>query len=402
MATAIYEAVVRRWLTLSAVLEHALGRPMGAIEPALRAVLLAGAAQLLLMDRIPDHAAVDESVELAKRLVRPKAAGLANAGLRKVAALRAGVEPAGAALLGRDRIPLADGRVLRLHGPALPEAEAELLAAATSHPVSLIRRWASRWPADRVRALALHSLAQPPTVLNTAHARHPLPASLAPHRAPGHHVFTGAHADLLSLVAPGSGVWVQDAASSRAVASVSSLRPSLIVDLCAGQGTKTRQLAATFPDARIIATDADPVRLRTLESVFAGSEQVEVAPLRDLVLRLAGQVDLVLLDVPCSNTGVLARRPEAKYRCGPEQLERLAAIQKQIIADTLPLLRTSPRGRILYSTCSLEDEENGEQVRWAARWHRFRIQQEEQTLPEGEPGGDPAAYRDGSYSALLA
>lgn len=402
LAQAIYDAVVRRWLTLSAIVEHALGRPMGIIEPALRAVLLAGAAQLVLMDRIPDHAAVDESVELAKALVRPKAAGLVNAGLRKVAALRAGVSEPGADPIGRDRVPLADGRVLMLRASALPAGELALLSAATSHPSWLLERWAGRWPAERVRALAMHGLVHAPTVLNTAFARAALPKTLVPHRSPGSHVFSGSRSELLEMLGSRGDVWVQDAASSRAVASASSLRPSLILDLCAGQGTKTRQLAATFPDARIVATDTDPARLRTLASVFRGSAQVEVAPIRDLVPRLTGRADLVLLDVPCSNTGVLARRPEAKYRCSGVQLERLTGIQRQIVADAIPLVTGSPRGRILYSTCSLEQEEDEAQAAWAGRQHRFKLEREERALPEGEPGGDAAAYCDGSYSAVLA
>jgi 16S rRNA (cytosine967-C5)-methyltransferase len=402
LASAIYDAVVRRWLTLSAVLEHVLGRSMSAIEPPLRAVLLAGAAQLLLLDRIPDHAAVDESVELAKVLVRPKAAGLVNAGLRRVAGLRTerGAAPP-QERVGRDRIALSDGRVLRLNAAVFPGGELELLAAATSHPTGLLRRWAGRWPADRVANLGLHGAMHAPTVLNTTFASRPLPDSLLPHQSHGHHVFAGTHAELLALLGSRRDLWVQDAASSRAVASAASLNPGVIVDVCAGQGTKTRQLAATFPHARVVATDADPERVQILRRLFADTAHVEVAAIDALLPRLAGAADLVLLDVPCSNTGVLARRPEARYRAGPAQLQRLTAIQRKIITDALPLLRRAPGGRVLYSTCSLELEENQRQAAWAAREHNLRIRHEEQAEPHSTPGDDPALYRDGAYSALL-
>jgi 16S rRNA (cytosine967-C5)-methyltransferase len=174
------------------------------------------------------------------------------------------------------------------------------------------------------------------------------------------------------------------------------------MDLCAGQGTKTRQLAATFPKARIVASDTDDRRLRTLTDTFAGSEQVEVIAPSEVLLKYHGKADLILLDVPCTNTGVLSRRVEAKYRCDDAQLKRLTDLQKQIIADSIPLLRSRPsRGRILYSTCSLEPEENQAQADWAARWHTFRIAGFEAVDPTGTPGGPACDYTDGSFWALL-
>ena len=194
---------------------------------------------------------------------------------------------------------------------------------------------------------------------------------------------------------------MQDPASSLAIASVSGLKPRMIVDACAGQGTKTRQLAAVFPEASIIASDTDPGRFATLRATFEGHPRIEVIPARMLLQRAHGAADLLLLDVPCSNTGVLARRPEARYRCSDEQLKRLTGIQRQIFADTLSLLRPAPRGQVLYSTCSLDPEENRAIVEWACGWHSFRVVSQTSTLPEGLPGGDAAAYHDGSYSALL-
>lgn len=408
LAHGIYDAAIRRWHTLGYLLDRVLTQPLRLLEPALQGVLLGGAAQLLLMDRIPAHAAIDESVELAKRLVRPGAGGLANAVLRKVALMRAespdGEPPV---MSPRDRLPLSDGRWLRLSGPLLPEREPERTAVSTSHPDWLMRRWGVRFSSAGVLDLALHSLASPPVILNTAHAAGPLPASLVPHSLPGHHIFAGDRAELLSLLGSRADIWVQDPASTRAVAGAAHLTPSLVIDACAGQGTKTRQLAATFPEARIVATDADPQRLRTLAKVFGEGSggRVEVVRPADLLPRFAGKADLVLLDVPCSNTGVLARRVEAKYRCDEQQLTRLVEIQRQIIDSTVPLLSApggQRRGRILYSTCSIDDEENGQQVAWAVRTFQLRVERSHAELPAGRPGGDPATYHDGSYSALLA
>jgi 16S rRNA (cytosine967-C5)-methyltransferase len=112
-----------------------------------------------------------------------------------------------------------------------------------------------------------------------------------------------------------------------------------------------------------------------------------------------GLADLLLLDVPCSNTGVLGRRVEAKYRFGAEALAALIDLQRQIVADSIPMLADA--GALLYATCSIEEEENASQAQWIARWHRMRLVKAALSLPSGLPGQAASRYADGGFFALL-
>jgi 16S rRNA (cytosine967-C5)-methyltransferase len=400
LAHAVYDAVLRRWLTLECVLDAALSKPMRLLEPPLRGVLLAGAAQLLLLDRIPPHAAIHESVELAKVLVRPRAAGLVNAALRRVASMRGAARPRWVG--ARDEIPLGDGRALALIEAQLPEGAAARLAAATSHPTWAVERWTHAQGADACRRVALHSLVPPPTLLNVAYTTD-VPPETNPHQAAGFRVFLGTHERLVTLLDRRRDVWVQDPASAAVVRSLracSGFRtPTRIVDVCAGLGTKTRQLAAEFPEASIIASDADASRLDVLRRVFHGSERVRVHSLDRLLTEVRGDADLALLDVPCSNTGVLARRVEAKYRVSADHLAQLVGVQRRIMERAGPLVR--PGGLVLYSTCSLEHEENEAQLEWASAALGWKQEHQERRGCSGLPGEPSAVYSDGSFAGLL-
>ena len=408
LAHAMHDAVLRHWLGLTYLLDLSLTKPMAEIEAKLRAVLLVGAAQLLLLERVPDYAAINESVSWAKRHIRPGAGGVVNAVLRKVAGLRAGEGDAREYRERwsgqRDEWAMPDGRALVLRDRVLPEAIPERVSIATSHPRALVEAWLGRWPWDRVRDLAWHSLGSAPVILNTRHAMQgggELPPELVrAHERPGHHVFTGDHAALLTLLRERRDVWVQDPASASVIAGAANLRPRRILDICAGTGTKTRQLAATFPEAEIIATEIDPARLAALRTQFQGSSQVRVMTRKDVQAKCNSAADLILLDVPCSNTGVLARRVEAKYRAGPAAWKRLSEMQRQIIADSIPLRAVG--GTILYATCSIEPAENEAQAAWAGKWHGLRIAARESCVPTGEPGGDTAKYHDGAGWFALA
>lgn len=401
-AHAIVHDGLQRWLTLTHFLQQFLTKPFAELEPAVRGVLVGGSAQILLLDKVPVHAAINESVEWAKSTIRPGAGGMVNAVLRRVASLlHADDTDLPAWSDRRDELLLPDGSARKLSTMTLPDDELSRLAVVTSQVPTMIQAWRSRFGAADGRRLLLHSLVNPPTVVYTGAwpSQSPLPADLAPHDSADHHLFTGSRDDLQQLLKDHPRLWVQDAGSSEAVRAAAHLRPTLIIDLCAGQGTKTRQLASTFPNARIIASDTSKERFRTLQQIFAGSEQVQVIAPADLPSRFAKAADLILLDVPCSNTGVLARRIEAKYRWATNQLDRLVELQRTIIQTAMTLL--SPQGRLLYSTCSLEPEENDQQAAWAVSRFGLVVEKTALSLPAGIPGDPPTRYRDGSFFALL-
>jgi len=405
LAKAIDHAVATRWLTLRYLVCSVLQRPWTSVEPEVKALLLTGTAQLYFLDRLPEHAVVDEAVNLAKHLKRAKSAGLINAVLRRLAGARLDVvdqhDPE-----RRDEIALSDGRAWRVRESVLHEDPLVRLVQQTSCCDELVGRWRDRFGWERTMQLAYQSLVRAPLIL------HGLPDDVAAqhehitaHEAPGYHVFDGTHDKLLELLQapradlPGVGVGVQDPSSAEPVKATASCTPKLIVDACAGRGTKTRQLAELHPEARIIATDIDATRRAVLEQVFADHERVEVVRFNALI-KHAGQADLLVLDVPCSNTGVLARRPEARYRFTQQSLSQLVDVQRQVMADTLALLAED--GVLLYATCSVEPEENEQQMEWLGEWHHFRVLTEGRTLPPGFPGQPPTAHRDGGYWALLS
>lgn len=410
LAHAIYDTVIRRWMTIQHLLSFSLDKPWDEMHPKVAAPMLAGAAQIIFFDKVPIHAAVDEAVKAAKA-AGPRSGGLVNAVLRTLVRELGGdengltLEKRPTWIAGRNEVPSAEGGALGFKRDVLPPDPMQALAIGTSHSLELLRLWAKHFPMHEVRRLAYHDITAPPTILNTSFAVSPLPEGvLTAHTSPGHHVWTGSHAELCELLRSRRDIWVQDPGSALAVAGVADLNPSVVIDVCAGMGTKTRQLAAAFPDARVITTDIDLPRYDTLREVFKGVSNVDVVPYQKLK-DLSGQANLVLLDVPCSNSGTLARRTEARYRFDRDRSEKLVSMQKQIIADSIPLLKVggggSGRGRLLYSTCSLDPAENGEQARWAAKWHMFKVTRERSRLPEGGPGEPAEKYSDGSYAVLL-
>ncbi len=397
LAGAIHHEVGRRWVTLRYVCEHHLTRPFNKLDAPVRAAILGGAAQLLLLDRIPAHAAIDTSVEWVKGH-NPKTAALVNAVLRGISRMTG--ERIDAWDDRRDAIPLSDGSARELKEAILPEAPLERVAVATGVPASLLKRWGERVSVEDAHALALHTLCDPPIVFNTGFASAPEEiADLEPHELDGYRVYTGQRSALGALLSSRSDLWIQDAGSGQAMGIARDLTPELIVDLCAGKGTKTRQLAAMFPRARILATDVDSNRHAALSRTFAGSERVRIVDIDTLRREAFERADLVVLDVPCSNTGVLPRRGEAKYRVSPVQQHRLMAIQRQIVEDSLPML--SAEGRVLYSTCSLEPEENEAMALWLGQNCGLKVETELRTDPKGLPGEAGTRYRDGGFAVLM-
>jgi len=384
-AHAIYDAVIRRWFTLEYIVRGTLDGNYDSLEPPVKAALLGGVAQLLLLDRVPMHAAVNESVNWAKWARSRGAGGLVNAVLRRVVERVLRDQNRRVVAQWTDAtnlLPLSDGSALDLGDVKLPEDPIERLAAATGHPLALLQSWSAQFGTDRMQSIALHDLMNPPTILNLGKTVAES-ANCSAHERNGHGVFRGSREELTATLAQHPDIWVQDPASSGAIESVAHLKPKLILDLCAGQGTKTRQLARTFPHARIIAGDTDQRRVARLAESIGKNDRVSVADLRSIARAQSGTADLILLDVPCTNTGVLARRVEARYRCGPEQTRRMVSTQKEILANAELLLK--PGGSILYATCSLERDENESIMEWAMSSGRFSISDVRRELPWNRP-----------------
>ena len=235
----------------------------------------------------------------------------------------------------------------------------------------------------------------------------PTAFGLAAHHRPGFAVYDPDTADAAGLddLLDHHPHWrVQDPTAAATVASLH--RPDIdldpegvrhVLDYCAGRGTKPRQLAEMFPQARITATDTHELRRRDLRRVFADSDPVRVVePDAALDAGPDSRYDVILLDVPCSNTGVLARRVEARYRFAAAELRELTALQRAIVQTAAPSL--APGGCILYSTCSIEAEENHGVIDALASRRGWSILHRDTTLPAGET---PATYQDGAFAALV-
>jgi len=194
---------------------------------------------------------------------------------------------------------------------------------------------------------------------------------------------------------------VQDITASQAVRLIQPQLGWTILDLCAAPGTKTTQLAEATGDlAKIIATDIDSQRLKMVKENIArlGIKSVSIILYEQIEQKAAeiGLFDAILLDVPCSNTGVLAKRVETRYRLKPKAIKELTERQADLLNRAAAM--TKQRGKICYSTCSVQKAENSGLVRdFLQKNHSFKLESEKLILPSADPGWD----HDGSYVAVL-
>lgn len=408
-AHALYDGCLRHWRSLGAVIHTACGKAVYEQHPLTQAALMVGAVQLLVLDRVPPHAAVDSMVEWIKASMGVGASRFVNAALRRVADIcrrdSEGVVVRVPWAKRRDQFPLSDGRALQLAADCYSPDRWIGLAEATSHTQGVADHWRDRFGEEKALELLAHDLFAAPTIVNgRADPSVAEEACLTPHSRDGYYVFNGDRAAMMSLLDRKTKVRVQDPTAGAAVALLvesgvmNGVRTPLVLDVCAGQGTKSRQVVAELSSARVIASDVEARRMEILErlaGVGAGFEACEAKALR---ANYTGTADVVLLDVPCSNSGVLARRLEARYRLDGSEVGRMVTLQKTIIADAMRLLK--PGGVMVYSTCSIEREENEDQARGLME-AGFSLISERATLPAGVPGDAPAAYHDGGYAVLL-
>lgn len=349
LTTALVYGVLERKLTLEYQLSTLSARPLGEISPEIRTLLLLGLYQLAYLDRVPDHAAVNETVTLAGK----RAGGFVNAILR--AFIRNG-----------KRILEPDERT---------EGLAACLSVRYSVGVPLCRRLLDAFGKERCESILRAFALQPPLTLRVNTIKTDRDSLLTRFRADGLQaepsdtcstaIRIRGNAPVTSLAGFSEGLFfVQDEASQLCVEALDARPDMKILDTCACPGSKSFGIAINMEDrGSLISCDLHASKLSLIRS---GAERLGISILqtqerdaRRESPEWIGAFDRILCDVPCSGFGVLAKKPELRYK-DPAESEALPAIQQSILEASAPLLRTG--GKLVYSTCTILPEENRENL----------------------------------------
>jgi 16S rRNA (cytosine967-C5)-methyltransferase len=312
---------VLRWRTVldKSIAKH-LAQPITKLDVEVLTALRLGIYQLLFLDRIPAHSAVNESVELVKKARKRSAAGMVNAVLRKI-----------------DK----GSRDLNV----------------SSHPIWLVERWTRTYGEDAAKQICAYDLATPKTTIRADSSAvikelersgiqlQPATFLAKAFAVEGNIAQTKAFRERRLII--------QDEASQLVALLVG--QGTAVLDCCAAPGGKTRIMAERNPDAMIVALELHPHRAALLRKLVA-AHNIRIVSADARQIPLNKKFARVLVDAPCSGTGTLARNPEIKWRLKVEDISRLQAYQIEILSAAMS--HVAPHGRVIYSTCSLEPEEN--------------------------------------------
>ena len=365
LVSEIVLGVLRRRGALDWMVEKPAGRSVAELDPEVRTALRMGAYQLRYLERVPPHAAVAESVELVKRGPKAKAAGFVNAVLRRL-------------------------------GPRPCEQE----EAELCHPAWLAERWNLRVGEEAAQTMMRANLERPDTWLRL-NVRFNLDESVERLRVesvesePGETAWTRR---LVSGRPERTTAWregrvrIQDA-GSQAIAPLLGLASGMsLLDLCAAPGGKTQHAIEILGSEKgVVACDLHPARLRRMRELgLYAADLVALDAAR--ALPLDRRFDRVLVDAPCTGTGTLGRNPDLKWRLEPEDIPRLAGLQRRILSSALDAV--APGGALVYATCSLEPEENEGVVEAVlAERPEWRVEERLERNPGREAGDGFRAFR---------
>jgi 16S rRNA (cytosine967-C5)-methyltransferase len=361
LATELTLGVLRWQGLLDFLLQRHLDRPAERLDLEVQLALRLGLYQLRFLERVPAHAAVNESVELTKLAKKRSAVGFVNAILRKVT----------------PDAKLSNAEIAKLL--AASATNAERLAILHSHPAWMVERWIAAFGAERALALleANDRQARLSGALLSRDDVDAPEAMMASLQADGlatepgrwlRSAFTIASGNpTLSKAFLAGALSFQDEASQMVAHLVDARPGQRVLDLCSAPGGKTLLLArAAMPGGQVIAADLHEHRLRSTRQQLTrtATQNVQLLALdATQPLPFTETFDRILLDAPCSGTGTLARNPEIRWRLQPGDLGHAHRQQVAMLGHALQML--APGGRLVYATCSLEPEENEQVVQEA-------------------------------------
>jgi 16S rRNA (cytosine967-C5)-methyltransferase len=349
LATDLVTGTLRWQRQLDHVIEHFAKRPIGKLDFEVLQILRLGAYQLLHLDRVPAAAAVNDAVAMTRRARKTSAAGLVNAVLRGLSR-------------NTHRLPLP---LRPPEGEPLPYLEVSL-----SHPRWLAHRWLERYGFDATETWEQFNNAAAPLTIRVNRLKtdtDALTGALSEHGvaveparfAPDGLIVTSGNPLRTPLAGTGQ-FFLQDEAS-QLVALLGAPEPGMkVLDTCASPGGKTTAMAAMAADrAEIVATDVRSARVQLLRETVAASGAQNIRVLQadlEAGLPFAPEFDVVFVDAPCSGLGTVRRDPDIRWRRSEADLAPLAGAQFTMIRNAAKAVR--PGGRLIYSTCSSEPEEN--------------------------------------------
>jgi 16S rRNA (cytosine967-C5)-methyltransferase len=362
LATELTLGVLRRQRLLDFLLERYLERRSEELDIEVLLALRLGLYQLRYLDRVPQHAAINESVEMVKRARKSSAAGMVNAVLRR---------GAGQARIGGEELDRLVSE--RLAGRV---SEAERLGIVHSHPTWLVERWLLRFGKERTTALLEAN--NRPAPLTCAVLEEKASESVAESlRKSGLEVTAGRWLRGALHISGGDAaasegyrageINFQDEASQMVAHLVDARASQSVLDLCAAPGGKTILLArAAGEGGRVVAADLREHRLRAMREQLTRTRATNVRLVALDATRpwpFSQPFDRILIDAPCSGTGTLSRNPEIRWRLKPEDLENAHRNQTAMLSNALAAAASFGGAiRVVYSTCSLEPEENEDVV----------------------------------------
>lgn len=353
LATEMVYGVLRWHDRLDALVNRCLDRPQRKLSHGVRQILRMAIYQILFLNRVPDHAAVDQAVVQARSRLGERPGSFVNALLRNVIRRRDSVDPS-------------------------PQSDPASLAAYYSHPLWMVERWVSEFGIDATTRILSHNNSRVQVALrvNTLKSTREEVVRLLdsdglatrmvegmPHAM----ILPSIRGEIASLDCYQQGLFAVQEPASQMIAPLLRARPGeRILDACAAPGGKTAHLAALVENkARMVAVDSSTPRLKetrsNLERLGVLCAELVSGDSTDTRFILGlGRFDRVLVDAPCSNLGVLRHNPEVKYRTRPEHLKEFADRQLRLLRSAAAALR--PGGTLLYSVCTATREETTEVI----------------------------------------
>jgi len=438
-ATHLVFGTLRNRRAIDIVITTFSGRPVERIQRRLLNIIRIGVYELVYSPSTEEYAIVNETVENAKAIAGAKQTGFVNAVMRQITKHVTDREIPLSQGKSERTIPRTPETGCQFDTSLLPDYEThmvEYLSISFSLPDWLVTDWLAEFGSEATRQICFASNRRPsiyvrPNILKTTSAalaeqlrQAGIEAEIVPnvtHAQAGVQKSDGteylnrldscfhrndkSNEAMIRIKSPKAvaqlpgfaegELTVQDITASLPVRLLNPQPDWTILDLCAAPGVKTTQLAEVTGDsAKILATDIDTRRLEMIKENIArlGINSIEIVAHDKLP---NSKFDCILLDVPCSNTGVLARRVEARYRIDPQAVESLTETQGKLLRATAAMVK--PHGRICYSTCSIQKDENSKIVADFLRKDRtFSLEIEKLTLPSAD-GFD----HDGGYTAIL-